>query len=154
MLNQLLPPCIDNVYRGHKLALWLLALVAAVKIFQSLMVIFSGRSTARGADGIPLDTYPPASAQTVLALFAVSALSRLIVSLLCVLVLVRYRSAVPAMFALLVLEHLVRRLILYFIPLATTGKPPASVVNLVLLALMIVGLALSLWSQGGLQAQQ
>src|SRR5271157_5776109 len=102
MINKLLPQRIDNTYRGHKLALWLFALSVSVKIFQSLMVIFNGNSTAIYADGFPLITFPPAAAQTVIALFALSGLRLLIISLLCVLVLVRYRSMISFMFALLV----------------------------------------------------
>ena len=68
--------------------------------------------------------------------------------LLCVLVLVRYRAMVPFMFALLLLEHLTRKLILQIMPIDTTGAPPGYFINLGLLALMIGGLALSLWSKG------
>ena len=148
MINQLLPLRIDNAYRGYKLALWLFALVVSVKTFQGLMVIFDGYSIAVFADGIPLDTYTPAAAQTVVALFALLGLSRLIMSLLCVLALVRYRSAIPFMFALLVVEHLTKQLILHFVPIVRTGTEPGPVINLILLALMIVGLALSLWRRG------
>jgi hypothetical protein len=48
------------------------------------------------------------------------------------------------MFALLLLEHLSRRLILYVIPIVRVGRTPGFAVNVILLALMIVGLALSL----------
>jgi hypothetical protein len=119
-----------------------------VRVCQSVLVIFNGYSTARGADGIPLDTYTPAAAQTVVALFAQGALSRLIISLLCVLALVRYRSAIPSMFVLLILNYLASQLILQFVPLAREGTPPALIVNLVMFALMIIGLVLSLRSRG------
>jgi hypothetical protein len=148
MINQLLPQRIDNTYRGHKLALWLFALVVSVKLLQGLTSIFNGYYVAVAADGIPLDTYSPAAAQTVVALFALLGLSRLIMSLLCVLALVRYRSAIPFMFALLMLDYLARQLILHFVPIVRTGTAPGLVVNLVLFSLMIVGLALSLWSRG------
>jgi hypothetical protein len=144
MLNQLLPESIDNTYRGYKLALWLFALVVAVRITQSLVILFNGYSVAKSADGIPLDAYPPAAAQTIVALFALSSLSRLIISLLCVLVLVRYRSAVSFMFVVLALNYLATQLILRFIPIVREGSPPATTVNLTLFALTIVGLALSL----------
>src|SRR4051794_12221384 len=116
MFNSLLPRPIDNTYRGFKIALWLFGLVVGVRITQSVLVIFNGYSTARDADGIPLDAYAPAAAQTVVALFAQGALSRLLISLLCVLVLVRYRSAVPLMFVLLLLNYLVGQLIFQFVP--------------------------------------
>ena len=154
MFNQLLPPRIDNTYRGYKLALWLFALVVAVRIIQSILIIFNGYSIAKGADGIPLDTFPPAAAQTVVAIFALSALNQLIISLLCILVLVRYRSAIPFMFVVLMLSYLASQLILQFVPIVRTGAPPGSIVNLISFALMIVGLVLSLRRRGNLQAQE
>jgi hypothetical protein len=153
MFNQLLPQRIDNTYRGHKLALWLFALVVAMKMLQSLLVIFYGDFVVRSADGVPLETFTPAAAQAVVALFALSGLSRLIVSVLCVLTFVRYRSLITFMFALLALDYLARQLILHFVPLVSTGTPPGPVVNLILFSLTIVGLALSLWSRGNLEAR-
>jgi len=149
MLNKFLPQRIDNAYSGHRLALWIFALVVSVKILQTLLAIFNGHLVIVSADGIPLDTYTPAIAQTVVAVWALSGLYRLIIYLLCVLVLVRYRSGIPFMFALLALEFLAAQLILHFIPLVRTGTPPATFVNRILFALMVVGLVLSLWNQGG-----
>ena len=148
MLRDLFPDRIDNAYRGRSLALWLLALVAFVKLLQSVAVLASGYTIAKGADGIPLDSYPPAAAQTVVALFALVGLSRLILSLLCGIVLLRYRRAVPFMFALLALEYLAKELTLHFVPLVRAGAPVGPTVNLALFGLTVVGLALSLSSPG------
>lgn len=147
MLNQLLPQRLDNSYRGQKLALWLFGLVVAVRITQSLVILFNGPTVVKSADGIPLDSYPASAAQNILALFALSAVSRLSILLLCVLALVRYRSAVPFMLAFLALSYLAGQLALQFVPLVRTGTPPGPIVNLVLFAMMIVGLALSLWKR-------
>jgi hypothetical protein len=87
MLDELLPKRLDNQYRGNKLALWLFGLVVALKSVQSLAIVLNGYSTARSADGIPLDSYPPAAAQTVVAVFAQGSLWRLFFCFLCVLVL-------------------------------------------------------------------
>ena len=154
MWNRLLPRQVDNSYLGHKLGLWLFALVVLVKVIMSVNSIFNGYSVASSADGIPLDTFTPAGAQTVVSLFGLTAFSRLMICLLCILVLVRYRAMVPVMFAFLLLEHLGRRLVLEFLPIPRTGSPPGSAINLVLLALMVVGLALSLWSPDRRQARE
>ena len=106
MFNKLLPQRVDNTYRGRKLALWVFAVVVAVKILQSVLVVFNGNSVVRSADGIPLDTYTPAGAQTVVAIWALSGLDRLVIALLCVLVLVRYRSVITLMFALLAVQNI------------------------------------------------
>ena len=148
MLSQLLPQHFDNTYRGYRLAIWLFALVVFVQAGQGLMAIFNGYYAASSPDAIPLDTYSPAAARTVVSLFALLGLLRLVICFLCVLALLRYRAMIPLMFALLVVEYLSRRLILQFLPIVRSGTPPGSVVNLGLLAVMIVGLALSLRSKG------
>ncbi|MBI3664370.1 MAG: hypothetical protein HY234_15150 [Acidobacteria bacterium] len=154
MLNQLLPRHVDNTYHGYKLALWLFALLVLMKVAMSLNSIFNGYSVATSADGIPLDTFTPAGAQAVVSLFAAWGLAQLIICLLCIVVLARYRALVPFMFALVLLEHLSRRLIFLVMPIVRTGTPPGFFVNLVLLALMVVGLALSLRSHDNLQARE
>ena len=153
MLNQLLPPCLDNTYRGRKLALWLFGIVVLIRSIQSVMIIVNGYSIARSADGIPLETYPAAAAQTILALFAISSLNRLLISLVCVVVLVRYRSAIPSMFVILALGYLVGEIILRFIPIVRVGTPPGPIVNLIMFALMIAGLVVSLWKRNGTVAR-
>ena len=112
MFNQLLPQRIDNTYRGYRLALWLFGLLLVLKVVMSLNSIFNSYNVATTADGIPLDSFTPAGAQTAVSLFALSAFSRLVISLLGILALARYRAMVPLMLALLLLEHLGRTLIL------------------------------------------
>lgn len=148
MLSRLLPARLDNTYSGHRLALWLFGLVVALKSAQSLSILFNGHSTAIGADGIPLDTFTPAVAQTVLAVLGQGSLWRLLFCLLCVVVLVRYRSAVPLMLAFHVLQYLSGQLIYQFIPLPRVGTPPGPIVNLAMCVLAIAGLVLSLWPRG------
>lgn len=94
------------------------------------MILFNGYSTAINADGLPLDTYPPNAAQTAVALFAQASLWCLTFSSVCVLVLVRYRSAVPLMFAVLMLNFLAAQLLFLFVPPPRTGTPPGPYVNL------------------------
>lgn len=151
MLGQLFPEHADNTYRGHKLALWFFGLVVLMKLGISLATIFNGYNAATSADGIPLDTYSHAAVQTVLSLFALLGLAQLLISLLCVLVLFRYRSLISLMFVVLLVLQLGRKLILYFLPIVRTGTPPGSAINLALLALMVVGLALSLRSKDQIQ---
>jgi len=149
MVERLLPQPIDNTYSGSKIALWLFGLVVFVHILQSVVVIVNGHSIAQSADGIPLETYPAAAAQTILAIFMVSSLRRLIISLICAVVLFRYRSAVPLMFVVLGLSYLGGQVIFQFVPIVRVGTPPGVVVNLIMFGLTIVGLALSLWRRGG-----
>ena len=158
MFNRLFPQCVDNSYRGHKLAPWLFALVVLLKLGISLNSIFKGHVMADSGDGIPLDTFTSAGAQTVVSLFALWGLAHLMISLLCLLVLVRYRTMIPLMFALLLLEHLGRTLLLHILPIARTGlggeTPGISPFPYGFLVLVIIGLALSLRTRGNLRGKK
>ena len=147
MTSPLLPRRADNEYSGRKVALWIFGLVVFAKLAMGVNTMLNGRSVASTADGIPLDTYTPAGAQAFVSVFALLGVAHLVLGLLCVLVLVRYRTLVPLMFTLLLLEHLGKRVVHQMMPIERTGTPPGSAINLTLLALMVVGLALSLWSR-------
>lgn len=147
MLDKLLPRTIDNSYRGHKLALWLFGLIVGVRILQSLSVLVDGHGTAKDADGIPVDTHTPESAKQMMALFAQGSVWRITLGALCVIVLIRYRSAVPLMLVLLLLNYLASQLTFQFVPLLRTGTPPGPYVNFGLFVLTIVALVFSLRSR-------
>ena len=140
MLNQLLPATIDNTYTGRKLGLWLLAIVLAVKLLQIAIVFVDGPGVVGSADGIPLDTFSAGAAQTVVAAFIGMGISRLLIVILCAIVLLRYRSAVPFVFLLLALHDLARELVLQQV---RTGTPIGPYVNWALFVLILAGLASS-----------
>jgi hypothetical protein len=145
MSGHLFPRTIDNTYRGHKLALPVFGLLLLMRLAMSVNSMFYGAVVLTSADGVPLDTYPPAAAGTIVALFALNGLSHLMMALLGILVLARYRGMIPFMFALLLMDQLGRKVILQFLPIVRIGAPPASTISAILLGLMITGLALSLW---------
>ena len=147
ILSRLFPARIDNAYQGSRIALWILGLLIAVRTMQSVMILVNGYSIAQSADGIPLETYPAAAAQTIVALFTLSAVNRLVISLICVVVLVRYRRAVPLMFLLLLVTYAAGQLVGRIVPIVRVGQPPAAIMNLSLLGLTIIGLVLSLWKR-------
>jgi len=144
MLEMLLPRNLNNEYRGYRIALWIFGLIIAVRALQSLMIIFNGPATIAGADGIPLDTYPAGAAQTVLGIFAQNSLWRLIFSLMGVVALIRYRTAIPLMFTVMIITFAGAQALSLYVPLARTGSAPGLIVNRVMVGLMIVGLALSM----------
>jgi hypothetical protein len=143
-MSQLLPRSIDNNYRGSRIALWIFGLLVLVRTLIGVNSMWMGRTVASTADGIPLDTYGAPAAQTIVSLFATLGLANVMISLLCILALIRYRAMVPLMLAVLLLQQSSRYLILYFLPIVRVGTPPGTFVNLGLFTLMIVGLALSL----------
>jgi hypothetical protein len=142
--NQLFPRRLDNTYRGRKIGLWVFALVVAFRAAQVEGILVNGASILRDGHGIALDAFTPADVKTLAAIYALSGLGRIVLLLLSVLVLLRYRSAIPLMFALLVLDLALGQVVLlHSVPIVRV--PTASIVDLVLLAVAIIGLALSLW---------
>ena len=147
MLSRILPQPIDNTYLGHRLAVWLLGAVVFMKTGIALGTIFNGRAAAQSTDGIPLDSFGAEGAQAVVALFAIWGLAQLTISTFSILALTRYRALIPFMFLLLLVEHLARKAVLWWKPISRIGTPPGSYINLALVALMVIGLALSLWKR-------
>lgn len=145
MDNLFLPRSIDNHYRGRTVALWIFWVVVIIRAAQGVSLLVNGYSVVKGADGIPLETFPPAAAQSIVAMFALSGGARLVLSIMGVLILIRYRSAVPLMLALLALDQVVKQLLLYVYPLYRVGNPVGPTVNGVLLALTLIGLVFSVW---------
>ena len=144
MDNVLLPKTIDNHYRGHKLAFWFFWAVIVIRGFQGAYLIVNGHSIVRSADGVPLETFPFAAAESIVAVFVITGSSRLILSLLSVLIFLRYRSMIPLMLVLLTVDQMAKEVLLLFYPLYRVGHPVGPTVNLGLLFLTIIGLILSI----------
>ena len=144
MLDRFLPPRIDNTYRGYTIALWLFGLLLFMRGVIGVRSMFDGYTVATKADGLPLATYGAAASSTIVGLFGLLGLSHFVLCLIGIVVLIRYRSAVSAMFAVFLLQHLGARLLGRLHPIAATANPPGTYVTLTLLAIMIAGLLLSL----------
>jgi hypothetical protein len=144
-MNRLFPTQVDNRFDGHRAALWLLGLLVALKLAMSANSILNTASVASGADGLPLDSFGPAAAQTVLMLFALLSLGQLTLALIALTILVRYRRMVPFMYLVLLGEQLARRFIVQSYAVARTESTPIGwYVNVGLLLLLTLGLVLSL----------
>lgn len=145
MLERLFPRQADNRFEGLRPALWLLGLLIFLKLAMSLNSILNTESVAVGADGIPLASYGPAGARQVLLMLALLALGQLAITLIALIALIRYRALVPLIYLVLLGEQLARRVIAQ--SYAAPGAQMTDVawfVNYGLLALLVLGLALSL----------
>jgi len=121
LFNRLFPRQVDNAFHGSKLAPWFFALVVLLKIGVSLYAVLNGSVMASSGDGIPIGTLSAENAQTIISLYALWGLAHFMLCLVCLLVLVRYRTLIPFMFVLLLVEHLGRKLVLHFLPLSKNG---------------------------------
>lgn len=145
MLARIFPKVIDNQWRGPWAAVWLFGLVLFIKVAMTAKTILDARATASGPDGIPLDSFPPAAAAEVVGMFQLVGLGQLMLALVGVVAMVRYRAMIPLAYLLLITEHLARKAINLTHPEAHAGPMPIGVyVNLALLTVMLVGFGLSL----------
>jgi hypothetical protein len=144
MLNRILPQQFDNNYRGHKVALWLFIPIVFLKIGISLSSIFDTYNVVRSADGIPIDTFTSGGAEAVVSVTTLLGLSQFLLASLAVLALIRYRTMIPLMYLLFLVDYVAKKWILLVKPIVRAGTSPSTYVNLVLIALLIAGLVLSL----------
>ena len=144
MLNRIFPEQIDNHYRGHKFALWLFYPITFMNVAMDLVAIFKSDGGAQSPDGIPLDTFVNGGAQAVIFVVALLGLSGLLLGLLFVLALFRYRAMIPLMYVLLVVDYLGHKGIGLMKPIVRVGTPSGIYVNAALFALTTIGLVLSL----------
>ena len=145
ILNRLFPRQVDNRFDGHRPALWLLGMFVALKLVMGVNSILNTASVAGGADGIPLDSYGPAAAREVLVLFALTSLGQLMLAIVALTVLIRYRAMVPFIYVVLIGEQLARRLIVQSYEVARPESTPVGwYINMGLIALLAIGLLLSL----------
>ncbi|HEX6636518.1 MAG TPA: hypothetical protein VF033_02580 [Steroidobacteraceae bacterium] len=147
MLNHPFPRTFDNNLRGRKAALWLLGAMVLLKGLMGINCVFNGYEVAVSVDAIPLHEFPPAAAATVVGFFAIWAWGLLLMSLLGALALIRYRAMVPLVYLLLLAEQLGRKWILTAMTIAHSGgSSSAGSINNAIVAILLIGLALSLWS--------
>jgi hypothetical protein len=142
MLEQLLPRVADNHYRGQRFGLWLFALML-LKIPMGVNVMLNAPSVARSADGVPVDTLGEPGAAAFLFAFAAWGLAQFVLGLLCLVVLVRYRSLVALAFALLLVEQFGRMGLRGYWPVERIAAPGGAI-NAVLAGIMVAGFLLSL----------
>jgi hypothetical protein len=154
MFDRVLPSPVDNRVRGHKVALWLFYPIALMTLVRSCIHIFRSDGGAQSIATIPLDTFTDAGAASLIALFAQWGLSQLVLALLFVVVLLRYRSLLSLMYVLLLVEYLGRLSIGAWKPIVTLETPPGGPGSILVLALSLIGLVLSLrWNEDPSEAQ-
>ena len=144
MIHRILPPVIDNNYRGHRIALWFFYLITAVTVIRSCIHIFKADGGAQSIATIPLDSFTNGGAEAVVFLFAYWGLSQLMFGLIQGIVVLRYKSLIPLMYVFLLFEYTARLGISLFKSIEITGQAPGGVMNYVFPFLFVVMLVLSL----------
>jgi len=147
ILNRLFPPQIDNVFRGNRIALWAFYAFTAMTLWRSQHHVFAPDGGAQSIATIPLDSYSDGAAATIIAIFAQWGLIQLLLGLLMLLAAVRYKSMVPLLWLIILIEWIGRGLVGQFKPVETIAIAPGQIGNLVLPTIALVMLILALWPE-------
>ena len=97
MWQKMLPRQLNSERPGNPVALWLFCLVTAVTVGRSLAHILLPDGGAQSIATVPLDQFSGEGAAAVITSFALWGLSQLLLSVVMVLVAVRYHGLIPAM---------------------------------------------------------
>lgn len=141
----LLPSRADNTILGSRLPLYVFILVAVIGTVRSLIHIFAPDGGAGSIAGMDLSV---AGARGIIFAFALWGSAQLVYALIQWLVILRYRSLVPFMWAVQFLETLLRILVGHMKPVTFAHTPPGAFQNYVYLPLAVVMLAVCLRSVG------
>ena len=150
MLSRLFPKQIDNNYQGYKLAIWLLVLLMLFKTSISVNAVnwnplMNNREVLQRADRIPLDTFSTNAADTAVLLFAVWGVTHLVLNVLGFIAVVRYRTMIPLIYLLMAIDHIGRKALADTYPIVRADDGTVNVpVNLILIALLLIGFGMSL----------
>jgi hypothetical protein len=139
----LLPSKIDNTIRGWKLPFYVFAVYAIVSTVRSCIHLLSPDGGAGTIAGMNLSV---AGADGIIFAFALWGSSQLLFAIIQLLVVFRYRSWVPFMYLMLILEVLLRELVGQMKPVTFMHTPPGAIGNQLILPLAVLMLGLSLWS--------
>jgi hypothetical protein len=139
----LLPAKIANTIRGSKIPFYVFALYAVVSLVRSCIHLLAPDGGAGSIAGMDLSV---AGADGIIFAFALWGSSQLILAVIQLLVVFRYRSFVPFMYLMLMLEVLLRDLVGQMKPVTFAHTPPGAIGNQLTLPLTALMLGLSLWS--------
>ncbi len=130
-MRWILPPQIDNRFPGHPFVLVVFGLLTALTLGRSLVHLCAPDGGAQSVAHLPLDSFPAPAAQTVIFLFALWGLAQMLMGLVCLLALVRYRALIPLLLVLVALEYASRLVIGQLRVIETTATAPGAIANLV-----------------------
>jgi len=138
-----LPAKIDNTIRGTKIPFYIFALFTIISTARSFIHLLSPDGGAGTIAGMDLSV---AGADGIIFAFALWGSSQLLFALIQLLVVLRYKSLVPLMYLMLMLEVLLRELVGKMKPVTFAHTPPGAIGNQLILPLAALMFIFSIWS--------
>lgn len=137
------PPTADNTVRGSRIPLIVFILLAGIGTVRSCIHIFASDGGAGSIAGMNLAV---SGASEVIFAFALWGSEQLIYAIIQWVIILRYRSLIPLMWGIQLLETLGRVLVGHLKPITFAHTPPGQVGNDVLIPLAGLMLVIAVWS--------
>jgi len=145
ILDRLFPKVAYNTYNGHKLAKWLLMFYVFKSLLAGGIHMFASDGGAQTIASVTLDEFTQAGADSVITFLGLFGMEQLIIGIIGLIILWRYKSLIPMMCGIYFLEYTLRGLAHLYTPgLTTAHTPPGATMDYVLIPLAAVMLFLSL----------
>lgn len=130
MINVILPKSADNNYKGSKIAAMVFLFIAIVSTIRSCIHLLAPDGGAGSIAGIDLSV---AGAEGIIFAFSLWGSAQLLYAFLQLVVYFRYKTLIPFMYILLILETIMRVLIGKMRPIQFTHTPPGGIANYIIL---------------------
>lgn len=139
MMEQIFPKQADQSYFGHQAAYYIFAAIAITSLIRSLIHVFLPDGGAGVIAGLNLTL----GGENIVFAFGLWGVSQTIYAFIQLLVAFRYKSLIPLMYVLLIMETLGRMMIGIIKPPILQSVPPGGYANWIILPLAIFMLYLS-----------
>jgi hypothetical protein len=144
VIDLVLPEKITNEFKGHKITLYVFIGIVLMTLVRSCIHIFAPDGGAQSVAGFPLNTYTESASSMIILIFSLWGTSQLLMGIVYVIVLIRYKSLIPLMYILLLIEYVSRFLLGVFKPAVSTHVIPGGVLDYIMIPLAIIMLFFSI----------
>jgi hypothetical protein len=138
---RIFPKQVDNNFQSYKIAAIIFLLVTILTIIRSCIHILAPDGGAGSIAGIDVSV---AGGSDIVSMFAFWGLSQLLMGIVYLVVYFRYKSLIPFMYLLILVEYSGRIAIGLIKPLQASHTPPGAIGDYIMIPLAILMLILSL----------
>lgn len=144
ILARIFPKQMDNNYQGSLIAKQVFIFLTIVTIVRSLIHICTHDGGAQSIASIPLNTYEPAAAKTIILMFSFWGLSQLLMGFIYIIAIWRYQTMIPLLYILMFIEYSMRTVLGHITPIVTQHIAPGSIGDKIIAPLSIIMFLLSI----------
>jgi len=135
VLSKILPKEIHNEFPGYKFSLYGFLIIIIFTVARSVAHILLPDG---GAGSIATIDLTVEGADTIIGMFAQWGLSQLLMAVVYIVVLFRYKSLIPFMYMIFISEYIGRIIVGLFKPIETLGTAPGAIGNIPLILLGVI----------------